>query len=182
MGVLSLPGGNKWSIRINDSLIISPDNCIIHLPQGRYHILIAPLNQKRWPLLASYHEIDIQNTDTLYLNPNTSVFSKELLLDQSQSTQSGIKELPVMTLSRPSTRVKKYLQPGSLVLAVVSNWASFYLKRRADDYYDNYRRTTNLSKINYYYNQASHYDQYALVMLGVSASALATYFYFQLRD
>ena len=182
MGVLSLPDSSNWSIQINDSLMIRSGTETIHLPQGQYQILIAPLNQKRWPLNALYHEIEIQPADTLYINLNGHTFSRDLLQDQGKVPLSGIKEIPAITTYRTSSPLKKYIQPGTLVLAVVSNWTSFYLKRRADDYYDNYRQTTNLSKINHYYNQAANYDQYAVVMLGVSATALATYFYFLFTD
>jgi|GEM_PF-2328465 len=182
IGFLSLPDSSNWSIQINDSLMIRSGTETIPLPQGHYQILIAPLNQKQWPLNALYDEIEIQPAETLFINLNSHKFSKGLLQDQGKLSLGGIREIPAITTYRTSSPLKKYIQPGTLVLAVVSNWTSFYLKRRADDYYDNYRKTTNLSKINHYYNQAANYDQYAVVMLGVSATALATYFYFLFTD
>ena len=77
---------------------------------------------------------------------------------------------------------KAYMKHGLLVGSIASNWLSFYLKRQADIYYDKYKRSNNLSKLNYYYDKTSRYDAYATTMIVVSGVTLVSYLYFILRE
>ena len=77
---------------------------------------------------------------------------------------------------------QKYFKPALLGAAIATNWASFYIKRKADDYYDIYRGTSNRDRMEKYYNKAGDYDVYANIMLGVSAAALTAYFYYLMTD
>jgi hypothetical protein len=84
-------------------------------------------------------------------------------------------------MKRPSP-FRKYLKPGLAVTAVASNWLSFYLKRKADDYYDKYHSSSDLNRMNRYYDRTEQFDLYSAVMLGVSTAATVTFFYLLLSD
>ncbi|WP_456439169.1 hypothetical protein [Caldithrix abyssi] len=79
------------------------------------------------------------------------------------------------------TRIKKYLQPGLAALALTCNWGSFYLKRVADDYYDQYRYTSDLQKMNHYYDRTRQFDRLSNALLTVSVVALSVYLYLILQ-
>ena len=77
---------------------------------------------------------------------------------------------------------KSYMKHGLLAGSIASNWLSFYLKRQADIYYNNYKRSNNLSQLNHYYDKASLYDNYATTAIVVSGVALAAYVYILIRE
>jgi len=77
---------------------------------------------------------------------------------------------------------KMYVRRGLLATTIVSNWAAFYLKRQADDYYRQYQRASELGQIKHYYNKTARYDNYATAMLIISGAALTAYLYFLFTD
>lgn len=83
--------------------------------------------------------------------------------------------------SRPSL-FKRYLKPGLVVTAISANWLSFYLKRQADDYYDRYQTSSDISRINRYYDKTQQYDTISNVLLGVSTAATVSFLYLLLTD
>lgn len=84
-------------------------------------------------------------------------------------------------IERPSL-FKRYLKPGLVVTAITTNWLSFYLKRKADDYYDKYQSSSEVSRINHYYDKTEQFDMYSSVLLGVSTAATASFLYLLLTD
>lgn len=81
----------------------------------------------------------------------------------------------------PKTK-QEYTRRGLLTTAILTNWVSFYLKRRADDYYGKYRRASNIRKLTSYYNQTAEFDRFSNAMLLVSGVALTAYLYFIFSD
>jgi len=77
---------------------------------------------------------------------------------------------------------RKYSKPILAATSITSNWLSFYLKRKADDYYDKYKASSNSSKISKYYDRTEQCDLYASVMLGVSTAATAAFFYYLIKE
>ncbi|MGD9898170.1 MAG: hypothetical protein AB7T22_03485 [Calditrichaceae bacterium] len=90
----------------------------------------------------------------------------------------------LVTISRMKNPngIKRLIKPGLVITAITSNWLSFYLKRMADDHYDSYRNTSNLSDMRRNYNKAKDFDNYSSIALGVSAAALSTYLYLLIFD
>lgn len=75
-----------------------------------------------------------------------------------------------------------YTRRGTLAAAILANWAAFYLRRRADDYYGKYRRANRLKDIQTFYDKTAEFDRYSNAMLVVSGVALSTYLYFLFSD
>jgi len=48
---------------------------------------------------------------------------------------------------------KRFVKPGLIVSAIALNWTSFYLKRRADNFYSDYQRTSSIKRMNNYYKK-----------------------------
>ncbi len=78
-------------------------------------------------------------------------------------------------------RFKKYLKPGLAGFALLTNWSSFYFKRLADDYYQRYHHTSDISRLNTYYNKTQQYDQISNILLTVSVVSLSVYLYLLLH-
>ncbi|MGD9486733.1 MAG: hypothetical protein AB7W47_01805 [Calditrichaceae bacterium] len=93
-------------------------------------------------------------------------------------------EPSLVTTSRPKNPngIKRLVKPGLVITAITSNWLSFYLKRIADDHYDSYKSTSNLSDMRRNYNKAKDFDNYSSIALGISAAALSTYLYLLIFD
>lgn len=179
-GYLVLPDSGSWNIEINDSLIIPSSTKIISLPSGDYRLMFAPINNKNWQTRAEIQEITILPAETLQVSFQSRKFEKDFLLSQKKAGTPSTLEIP--RISSQQSRLRKYLRPGLVVTAVATNWASFYLKRKADDYYADYQKTSDISKLNRYYKKAADFDIYSSVLLGISATALATYFYLMIFD
>ncbi len=81
----------------------------------------------------------------------------------------------------PKTK-RDYTRRGLVVTAILSNWASFYLKRQADNYYGKYQRAASLKNIHHYYDKTAEFDRYSNAMLIVSGVALSAYLYFLFSD
>jgi len=179
-GFLALPDSGQWQIQIGDSIIYEFNNQIIQLPEGKHSLLIQPINDKNWLTNVQSKDIYIQPAETLAVQLNTRIFDKSFLQKSIHTNLSTKVDFPEYQGNR--SIMKKYARPGLIFTAVAANWASFYLKRKADDYYDIYSRSSSLSKIDKYYDRAASFDVYSSIMLGVSATALTTYLYLIITD
>lgn len=178
-GYISIPDSGLWQITIDDTLKYIAGDTIISIIPGEHVLEIQPINNKNWMSEAQSWDIFVEDSDTLIINPIIPFFRKSYLL-KGESSQNKTQKL-IVTHKMTSHR-KKYIKPALLATAVATNWASFYIKRKADDYYDVYRETSNLDRMERYYDKAGDYDVYANIMLGVSAAALTAYFYYLLTD
>lgn len=77
---------------------------------------------------------------------------------------------------------RSMLKPGLIFSTIVFNWSSFYLKRRADDYYRDYRRTSSIRRMNNFYKKTALYDKLSAAALGVAAASLSAFFYILWTD
>jgi hypothetical protein len=176
---ISIPDSRLWQITIDDSLPYIASDTVISIVPGKHNLFMQPINNKNWIIDAKSWEIYVQEAETLKVNPIIPSFRNSYLL-QDASDQNKTKKLIVR--HKKNTGRQKYIKPALLATAVATNWASFYIKRKADDYYDIYRETSNLERMEKYYNRAGDYDVYANIMLGVSAAALTMYFYYLMTD
>ena len=178
-GFISIPDSGKWHITIDDTLHSLSSQTLIPVTAGKHSLIIQPVNNKNWKATAQYQEIFIQEADTFRVMPAIPKFkSSYLQVDESNQNNTNI----VLNTSNQKFNRRKYYKPVILAMAVAANWASFYIKRKADDYYDIYSETSNLNKMEKYYNRAADYDIYANIMLGVSGVALTAYFYYLMTD
>ncbi len=130
-------------------------------------------NDHRWNNWAKDTTLVFTASDTLTLNL-TQLQSPYHLMFRQWNVQIG--------RQRNTSVYRTYLKPGLAALAIATNWASFYLKRKADDYYRRYHATSNLSKINEYYRQTQKFDRYSEIMLGISITGFTAYFALLLHD
>ena len=72
---------------------------------------------------------------------------------------------------------RQLLKPGLIFSTIAFNWTSFYLNRQADDFYKNYQRTSDISRMNHYYKKAALYDDLAAAVLGLAATSLSAFLY-----
>lgn len=68
-----------------------------------------------------------------------------------------------------------HYRKGLLATTIIANWGAFYLKRRGDDYYQDYLKAGSKSQIQYNYDKANQFDNYATIALVVSGAALSAY-------
>jgi hypothetical protein len=176
---ISIPDSGLWQITIDDSLNYVGGDTVISILPGKHDIEIQPINNKNWMAEAQSWDIFVEDSDTLIINPIIPSFKKSYLLE-NESSQNKIKKL--MVTRKKKSKRQKYIKPAFLATAVATNWASFYIKRKADDYYDIYRESSDLDRMEKYYNRAGDFDAYANIMLGVSAAALTIYFYYLMTD
>ncbi len=64
-----------------------------------------------------------------------------------------------------------------MATTVISHWAAFLLKRRADYYYDRYQHTAQPNEIEYYWNQTRKFDRMSDIALGLSYASLSAFLY-----
>ena len=176
-GYISLPDTAHWQVTVDDTILLSSEKCTIPVPAGRHELFIQPVNNKNWLIKAQNKEVFVQEAETLRVNPTVPKFHSSLLTDGSLDHS---KKTPGKQKFRSNTQ--KYFKPAVLATAVAANWASFYVKRKADDYYKIYQKSSDLDKIDKYYNKAADFDAYANILLGVSAAALTVYFYYLMTD
>ncbi len=130
-------------------------------------------NDHRWNNWAKDTTLVFTTSDTLTLN----------LAQLQRPYRLMFRQWNVQINRQKSPSVyRTYLKPGLAALAIATNWASFYLKRKADDYYQRYHATSNLSKINEYYKQTQKFDRYSEIMLGISITGFTAYFALLLHD
>jgi len=77
---------------------------------------------------------------------------------------------------------RSLIKPGLIGGAIVFNWLSFYLKRRADKFYTRYQRTSSINRMNSYYDQSNRYDRFSDAALVLSVSCLSVFLYLLLTD
>ncbi|MEJ2052567.1 MAG: hypothetical protein P8X42_01490 [Calditrichaceae bacterium] len=177
-GNIYLPDTTQWQVLIDDSLVLSTSRPSINLPVGKYRLLFEPVNDKNWMTIGQKSEIIVKENQKINVLSAKPQFNKVSLMKRHK-----IAGKRAFYLDRNEKRNRrKYIKPVFLGAAVVSNWASFLIKRKADDYYGIYKKTSDLDRMNKYYNRSSDYDIYANIMLGVSAAALTAYFYYILTD
>jgi len=95
---------------------------------------------------------------------------------------SPVQPIVIATKVPSRSRFRKYSKPVLAATAISTNWLSFYLKRKADGYYDKYEGSSNSSKIKHFYDRTEQYDLYSSLMLGVSTAATAAFFYYLISD
>ncbi|NOX88428.1 MAG: hypothetical protein GXO77_05325 [Calditrichaeota bacterium] len=171
-GCIALPDSNIAVMLLSDSSKIFSDK-IITLPAGKTKLRLLFKNDHRWNNWAKDTTVQITPSDTLLLKtfPNYP------------EMKSAFKYIPVLSESKNKANwLKKSLKPGLATLAIACNWGSFYLKRRADDYYRRYRRTSDLTRLNYYYARTRDFDNFSNVLLTVSVISISVYLYLLIKD
>jgi hypothetical protein len=76
----------------------------------------------------------------------------------------------------------KWYREGLIVTSLLSSWASFYFKGRADDAYDRYQRASDSRQIEELFNKTKKYDTIAEIAIAISVTTLGTYFYLLLTE
>jgi hypothetical protein len=174
-GYLFLPDKETWQIQIDDSLINENSFEYLPLPPGKHTLKASPINNKNWSITSQMHQFDIQAAETLRIDLKLQKYKLSQIHDLNKTS------IPVNIQNQYSNKkpsiFKKSLKPGLITAAIAANWTSFYLKRRADDYYDKYNATSSISRMNHYYDKSVEFDVYSSIMLGVSVTALSTYIY-----
>lgn len=176
---ISIPDSGLWKITIDDSLQYITRDTVFSIVPGEHDLFLQPINNRNWMIGTQSREVFTQEAETLKVKYLIPSFRGGYLI-QEASDQNKTNKLIVR--HKKKTGKQKYLKPALLTTAIAANWASFYIKRKADDYYDIYRKTSNLDRMEKYYNRAADYDVYANIMLGVSAAALTAYFYYLMMD
>ena len=169
MGFVALPDSNiivLKSVRQIDSLKIRPQS-ILQLPAGKQRLKLIFLNDRSWNNWAVDTTLNVPAADTLFLHN----------VQRSQTPMIRFSTVALTPGASGHTQFKHWLKPGLAVATVLSNWASFYLKRRADDYYRLYRHTSDLNKIQSYYAQTKNFDTFSNIMLSVSITSLGGFLY-----
>ncbi len=169
MGFVALPDSDiivLKSVRQIDSLKIRPQS-ILQLPAGKQRLKLIFLNDRSWNNWAVDTTLNVPAADTLFLHN----------VHRSQTPVIRFSTVTLTPGASGRTQFKHWLKPGLAVATVLSNWASFYLKRRADDYYRLYRHTSDLNKIQSYYAQTKNFDTFSNVMLSVSITSLGGFLY-----
>ena len=64
-----------------------------------------------------------------------------------------------------------------VVVSLASSWASFYFKREADKYYNQYQRASDSRDMISLYSKTERYDRMSEIAIAVSAVTLGTYLY-----
>ena len=77
---------------------------------------------------------------------------------------------------------RRFVKPGLIVSAIALNWTSFYLKRRADNFYSDYQRTSNINRMNNKYKKAALYDDLSNIALGAAVTSLSAFFFIILTE
>jgi len=180
-GYLALPDSLNYQISINDSVIVySPDSqMVIALQTGEHILKISPINDKSWYTMPGILPVYIHSAETLTVD-----YSQIISLKYENTNfhtinlhQNNIEYQPVK-----ESFFQENLKPGLIITAIAANWAAFYLKREADDFYSEYQHTSSVSQMNYYYDKAADFDRYSTIMLGVSLAALSAYLYMLLSE
>ena len=176
---ISIPDSDLCQITIDDSLHYIAGDTVISIKPGKHNLFMQPINNKNWIAEAKAWDIFAEDSDTLVIKPLLPSSKISYLLSDEGNQDKNNK---LTFRYRKKSGRQKYFKPALLGAAIATNWASFYIKRKADDYYDIYRGTSNRDRMEKYYNRAADYDVYANIMLGVSAAALTAYFYYLMTD
>lgn len=106
---------------------------------------------------------------------NTTIYHAKL------SPIAGDINGPVLQTS-PERQQNTSLKTSLLVTSFVTSWASFYLKRAADNSYKKYLRTGKPNEMRKYFDQTERYDNWSDVALTVSVASLGTFIYYLLSE
>ncbi|MCB0283126.1 MAG: hypothetical protein KDF60_11150 [Calditrichaeota bacterium] len=177
---LEFESGKEWIIQVNDSLTMQTGK-VYNLQEGKYHFKARPAISYNWPSILVQDSLKLSAGDTLkyVLSENNSSIEKLSLIEPNVTTKPIVfSDAAVTSQNEKNISVKTTL----IVSAIAANWFSFYLKRRADNYYDKYQSASDLSRINNYYNKTEQYDNFSEIMLGISTVALGTYIYLLLSE
>lgn len=175
-GFLILPDSSQWRVQVDDSLITAHQYPTLALLPGNHTLWAQAIYSKKWPPFIQHHNFTIQSGETLQivLKPQQhNIFSASAI-----TVAPTLQEIPPIR----SLFSKRYIKPALLVTAFAANWASFAVKRQADDYYDIYNKTSDPAKMERYYNKTKNYDDIASALLGVSITTLSAYFYLLLTE
>jgi hypothetical protein len=71
----------------------------------------------------------------------------------------------------------KWYREGLVVTSLVASWASFYYKREADKYYNQYQRSSDSREMIALYSKTNRYDTMSEIAIAVSATTLGTYLF-----
>jgi len=179
---LQLPDSHAWQVQIDDSSFVVKNRTSLPVPCGRHYLRLFRVNDRHWQRFLFADSVTFSSADStlLQLSVRPALFMPHpfpvarFSLSQPQSKP----EHRLFT----SLFKKKNRKPALIVTAVAANWLSFYLKRRADDYYIEYRKSSSPSDMRRYYNTSADFDRYSTVALGISTAALSAFFFFLLSE
>jgi len=179
---LNLPDSSAWQLQVDDSSFVVKNRFSVPMPCGRHYMRLFRLNDRNWQRFIFADSVTFSDTDSTLFQLGIGQFSfmphpfpvARFSLSQPESNKER--------WSFTWLFKKEHRKPALIVTAVAANWLSFYLKRRADDYYIHYRKSSNLSDMRRYYATSAVYDRYSAVALGISTAALSAFFYFFLSE
>ena len=177
-GFIRFESSESWVVKLNDSLDVKT-NQVYPLSPGKYFFKARPAISYSWPSIVVIDSMNVFSGDTTVFKLKQAEYLEEQKILSSTITK------PILYSEKdyiPKYENKNSIKTTLIISAVTANWISFYLKRRADSYYENYQSSSNLKKINHYYDQTKLYDNLSGIMLGVSVAALSTYIYFTLAE
>lgn len=137
------------------------------------------------PLLLDRNEFDRKElaiTQTGYDKRHIQIAdtAKSYFIDL-QNAHTGKEDSPVIHgWAKESGR--RWSKEGLAVASIVSGWAAFYFKRRADDYYITYENAGDQGTITNYYDKTNRYDLYSQIALIISVTSLSTYLWLLIRE
>jgi len=176
-GTVIFEAEKPWIISIGDTLTILSDE-EIELQEGEYNFSARPQISYSWPAIFVEGKVNIiQGEATSY----------QLNIQNSRSNQTSALFMPITTPVKEQSinfidADNNNYKTTFLLSAIAANWLSFYLKRKADDYYDSYQSAASLGNINDNYNKSKQFDTYSGVALGISTAALSWYIYVMLTE
>lgn len=179
---LHLPDSTAWSIRIDDRSFVVENRVSLPVPCGRHYLRLYHENDRHWQrfIFADSVTFSHQDSTLLQLAPVRPPFLPRpfpvaRIRLKPPEDNSG-------RWSFSSLFEKKRRKPALIITAVAANWLSFYLKRRADTYYDRYRKASSLSDMRRYYKASSDFDRYSVATLSLSAAAMSIFLYLLISE
>ncbi|MBN2425329.1 MAG: hypothetical protein JXR46_10180 [Calditrichaceae bacterium] len=165
-------------LQINDTLVIKNKESIVPVAPGLKRFALRPASNRNWYMVPLYNTVQISSGDTIDLTFDNPGFQYEVPSFKVIDLKSG------MHIGKEQNGFwsNKMVKPALIASAVTANWASFYMRRQADDFYDEYKKTSDISRLNYYYDKADTYDTYATAALIVSVAATSALLYILIFD
>lgn len=117
------------------------------------------------------YQLDLRNTVALSDGSPPII----TLVEDPSFTEEDYGKPILLGLSRKSHQKSKL---GLLTLTVVSQWASFYFKNRADSHYEKYLETADTRSAQSSFDKTRRFDRMSSISLGVSYASLAGLIYF----
>lgn len=184
---------NKWNERGYEQIItILPNehtNLIIDNPKT-YYLNSIPYNSTvlqnnkllgTTPLFLSSDKINLSEKIIIqkpgYIDKDVFVTPSQYEYFFSLKPES-IKNEIIITSPVLDNMQASWFKEGFVFVSVISSWAAFYFKREADKNYAKYNSTTNVVKMNDYYNKTKRLDRCSDISITISIGSLATYMYF----